>query len=228
VVRLATILVYNNDTNSMEYYERNEWDPMPYNVGNSLTVSEFRGSSESNVLWTDKRTMDAWNAFREYWGRAIPVGYAFKRIWEGGHGYQSQHYAGTSFDVGQALAPAERDELRNAAISSGLWTYVEPAYLTPTWVHFDKRMLPAACQFGYPLVMPGSINQYVLVLQDALNALGFTGSGLDGIFGPGTRQALINFQRSQGLAPDGIAGATWTALTMAARGIGQTPTVVMP
>ena len=226
---MATIYVYNNDTNNMETYVRNEWEPMPYNTGGSLRVGEFRGSSDSNVLWTDKRTMDTWNAFRQIWGRSIPVGFAFKRMWEGGHGYQSQHYAGTAFDVGQALSASERNELRSAALNSGLWSYVEPAYLTPTWVHLDKRMEPAACQFGYPLVRQGSKNQYVLILQDSLNALGFTGSGLDGIFGPSTRQALINFQRSQGLSPDGVAGcSTWTALTRAARGIGMTATVVAP
>ncbi|MGI6777856.1 MAG: peptidoglycan-binding domain-containing protein [Acetivibrionales bacterium] len=226
---MATIYVYNNDTGRMETYVRGENEPMPYNTGRSLLVREFRGSSNSNVLWTDKRTMDTWNAFRAIWGRPIPVRYVFKRIWEGGHGYQSQHYAGTAFDVGQALSPSERDALRNAAIRSGLWSYVEPAYLTPTWVHLDKRMGPAACEFGYPLLRQGNVNQYVLVLQDALNAIGFTGSGLDGIFGSGTRTAVIRFQQSQGLSADGIVGcSTWTALTRAARGIGQTPTVVNP
>lgn len=52
----------------------------------------------------------------------------------GGHGTQSQHYAGVAFDVGQRLSNADRNRLRNSAINSGIWSYVEPAYLTPTWV----------------------------------------------------------------------------------------------
>ena len=40
---------------------------------------------------------------------------------------QSQHYAGTSFDVGQNLTNAERTIMRNKAISSGVWSYVETA-----------------------------------------------------------------------------------------------------
>ena len=56
-----------------------------------------------------------------------------------GHGNQSQHYAGTAFDVGQRLSNSERNRLRTSAINSGIWAYVEPASLTPTWVHFDKR-----------------------------------------------------------------------------------------
>lgn len=72
-------------------------------------------------------------------GSPIPVGFAFKRPWEGGHSAQSQHYAGVAFDAGQILSNSERNRLRNTAINSGVWSYVEPARLTPTWVHFDKR-----------------------------------------------------------------------------------------
>lgn len=227
---MANIYVYNDRTNSMEYYTLGEFDAMPYNVGRTLTVGEFRGSSRANTLWTSRRAMEAFNITRRLWGRPIYVGYAFKRIWEGGHAAMSQHYAGVSFDVGQNLDNNTRNQLRNTAIQSGVWTYVEPAYLTPTWVHFDARQSPPACAAGgYPLVMTGSVGVYVLVLQDALNALGFTGSGLDGYFGGGTRNAVINFQRSRGLSQDGIVGCnTWEALTEAAVSIGRTPTVVNP
>jgi hypothetical protein len=227
---MANIYVYNNQTNRMEYYTLGETDAMPYNVGRTLTVGEFRGSSRANTLWTARRAMEAFNVTRRIWGRPIYVGYAFKRIWEGGHSAMSQHYAGVSFDVGQNLDNNTRNQLRNTAIQSGVWTYVEPAYLTPTWVHFDARQTPPACATGgYPLIRIGSVGVYVLVLQDALNALGFTGSGLDGYFGSGTRNAVIRFQRSQGLSQDGIVGClTWQALTQAAVSIGRTPTVVNP
>ena len=56
-----------------------------------------------------------------------------------GHGNQSQHYAGVAFDVGQRLTQAQRTRLWNSANNSGVWYYVEPISLTPTWVHFDKR-----------------------------------------------------------------------------------------
>ncbi len=60
------------------------------------------------------------------------------------HG-QSQHYAGVAFDVAQTLTNSQRNALRNSAKASGVWSYVEPASLTPTWVHFDKRALNSAC-----------------------------------------------------------------------------------
>ena len=97
---------------------------MPYNQG-TLRVREFRGSSESNLLWTDKRTMQSWNNFRTLYGRGIYVGFAFKRCWEGGHGILSQHYAGVAFDVGQNLSESSRNYMRNLAKASGYWRYVE-------------------------------------------------------------------------------------------------------
>ena len=73
---------------------------MPYNSNRTLLVSEFRGKSESDILWTDLRTMQSWNSFRYLYGKPISVGFAFRRPWEGGHSNLSQHYAGLAFDVG--------------------------------------------------------------------------------------------------------------------------------
>lgn len=224
------IYVYNPDTNRMESFYRNLNDAMPYNIGRTLTVSEFRGVSRSTVLWTDKRYIETWNRFRSYYGRPIDVRYVFRRIWEGGHTGQSQHYAGGAFDTAHQLAEAERIRLHASAVSFGGWSYVEPLRYTPTWVHFDKRLFPSACpEGGYILVRRGSKGVYVMILQDALNVLGFTGSGLDGVFGAGTENAVRRFQLAYGLSVDGIVGCnTWRRITSAAVGIGMTATVVNP
>lgn len=103
-----------------------------------------------------------------------------------------------------------------------------PIY-TPAWVHVDKRYGKSACSAGYPLLRNGSRGVYVLVLQDALNALGYTTETLDGYFGSLTEQALRSYQRNNGLTADGIAGcATWMRLVNAAVGIGRTDTVIDP
>ena len=78
--------------------------------------------------------MEAWNSFRYLYGRGIFVGFAFRRSWEGGHSNLSQHYAGLAFDVGQNLTSSGRAVMRNLAIQSGIWNYVEPVVLTPRWV----------------------------------------------------------------------------------------------
>jgi len=205
---------------------------MPFITNNTLKVKEFRSNSNSSVIWTTKEAMETWNNFREnYYGKPIYVGYAFKRIWQGGHGNQSQHYAGVAFDVGQNLSEQERQNLYDSAVSFGGWSYVEPIEMTPTWVHFDKRQYPAACSHGYPTISQTNdymISVYVLVLQDALNALGYR-CPLDGYYFNETKNAVKDFQGDNGLTVDGIVGCnTWTKLTDLANGIGQTSTVVNP
>ena len=226
---MATVLVYDVYTNKMQRCTLSENDPMPYAYGTTLLVKEFRGSSGSPTLWTTTEAMEAWNLTRRGYGKGIYVGYAFKRIWEGGHGTASQHYAGVSFDTGQNLSSAQRKVLFSAAADTGAWGYVEPLSLTPTWVHFDRRYGTPACSgttAGYPALRSGSRGTYVLILQDALNALGYDAGALDGVFGTGTEKALKGWQGEMGLAADGVCGcASWKKLTSAACGMGRTATV---
>ena len=227
---MPKVYVYDSYDNKFLRYNLKESDPMPYSYGTTLSVREFRGSSGSSVLWTTTAAMEAWNLTRRRYGSGIPVGYAFKRIWEGGHGTASQHYAGVAFDVGQGTSSATRRRIYNAAVATGAWGYVEPLSMTPTWVHFDRRYGTPACSgttAGYPTCRKGDRNTYVLILQDALNALGYSTQTLDGVFGTNTFNALTGFQRSVGLTADGICGCnTWKKLTAAAVGIGATKTVI--
>lgn len=225
---MAKVFVYDQARNRMLRYDLSESDPMPYASNGTLRVREFRGSSRSTVLWTTTRAMEAWNLTRNRYGSPISVGYAFKRIWEGGHGTTSQHYAGVAFDCGQNSGSAARTRLYNAARATGAWGYVEPQSLTPTWVHFDRRYGTPACggSSGYPTLRQGSISTYVLICQDALNALGYNAGSLDGKFGSATAAALRQFQRNVSLSADGVCGcSTWTRLANAAKGIGRTSTV---
>lgn len=143
-------------------------------------------------------------------------------------GSQSQHYAGVAFDVGQSLSDDDRTALRNSAVSSGIWSYVEPATLTPTWVHFDKRFGRPACgTAGYMQIKRGSVSNYVLIVQDDLNTLGFRTGGLDGIFGQQTENAVRGYQQSRGLKADGIVGCnTWRSLQEDVVGTGRTATTI--
>ncbi|MBP3596934.1 MAG: peptidoglycan-binding protein [Clostridia bacterium] len=220
---MAKILVYNNNTGRMQTFYKGEQEAMPYNSNRTLTVAEFRGSSNSNILWTNRRTMEAWNSFRYIYGRPIFVGFAFKRPWEGGHSNLSQHYAGVAFDVAQNLDYSGRLYLRNLAYNSGIWAYVEPINLTPRWVHFDNRTTIA----GYPLIRQGNRGVYVCIAQDSLNTVGFETGGLDGVFGSRTNEAVRNYQRSRGLSVDGIIGnITWNLLQEEVVGKGRMSTTI--
>lgn len=206
------IYVYNESTNRIEKYTKTLGSVMPYIKNKYLTVKEFRGSSKSELLWTTKSTMEAFNTTRERFNAGIYVGYAFKRIFEGGHSGQSQHYAGTAFDCGQTWSVSKRRDFYNLCRKINVWGYVEPINLTPSWVHIDKRKNPPACSAGYPLLKYNTTSNYVLILQDALIYLGHN-IQLDGIFGTKTKKAVTEFQRKYNLSADGIVGCnTWTKL----------------
>jgi len=57
-----------------------------------------------------------------------------------------------------------------------------------------------------PVLKQGSTGPDVIALQTRLKDLGFDPNGVDGNFGPGTKAALIAFQKSKGLTADGMAG----------------------
>ena len=143
-------------------------------------------------------------------------------------GNQSQHYAGTAFDVGQTLTNAQRTVLRNSARNSGVWTYIEPEALSPTWVHFDRRYgTPACSSGGYPLIRQISRGNYVCIAQVDLITLGYTTGGLDGVFGGQTFTAVKRYQASRGLVADGIIGCnTWRSLQENVVGTGATSTTI--
>lgn len=94
--------------------------------------------------------------------------------------------------------------------------------------HFDKRFgTPACSSGGFPTLRRGSISNYVCILQDDLNTLGYPTGGLDGIFGNQTDTAVRNYQRKLGITVDGIVGCnTWRSLQEAVVGTGATSTTI--
>jgi len=72
---------------------------------------------------------------------------------------------------------------------------------------------------NYPVLKKGSTGEYVKILQQLLVSKGYDPKGIDGIFGPGCKTAVIKFQKEntdingKKLAVDGCVGPkTWGAL----------------
>ncbi|MBR9904721.1 MULTISPECIES: lytic murein transglycosylase [unclassified Halomonas] len=60
-------------------------------------------------------------------------------------------------------------------------------------------------QHSWPREQAPLTRDDVQELQRALNRVGYSVGGADGVMGPNTRQGLRNFQRDQGVIPDGFA-----------------------
>lgn len=178
-----------------------------------LTVKAFRGRSESETLWTDKRAIAAADVLLALI-QPLNVRYAFRRPAEGGHAGQSAHYAGLAFDIGGRLTPGEQLAVARVALNSAGMDAVEPLFTTPGWVHVEKRLLPAAGAYGgYPRLRPGVRGVHVFVLQDALITKGYCAGGLTGCFSVATEADVRRFQRASSLPVTGEAdGPTWQRL----------------
>jgi peptidoglycan hydrolase-like protein with peptidoglycan-binding domain len=67
--------------------------------------------------------------------------------------------------------------------------------------------------FAWPVLRQGSRGEAVVALQYLLTARGFSTGGVDGIFGPRTRTAVMRFQAAGKLSVDGVVGnQTWPAV----------------
>ncbi len=87
----------------------------------------------------------------------------------------------------------------------------------------DSKTTPPPSSFDMDVPMPvGSkassdevirVNATALKVQTALKNAGYYPGKIDGKVGPGTKSAVIAFQRAQGLTADGVVGRrTWEAL----------------
>ena len=84
---------------------------------------------------------------------------------------------------------------------------------TDNWI---KRLHEECNKQGfssYPTLKKGARGNITKLLQEKLVSFGYNTNGIDGIFGIGTKKAVMSFQKSNGLVVDGIVGQnTWRKL----------------
>ena len=78
----------------------------------------------------------------------------------------------------------------------------EPAWPASVMQVTRDPMLPTP----EPVLRSGSAGDAVKNLQSRLAVLGYYTAEIDGQFGAGTKEAVMLFQRANGLDPDGIVG----------------------
>jgi peptidoglycan hydrolase-like protein with peptidoglycan-binding domain len=111
-----------------------------------------------------------------------------------------------------AAAPA----VLAAALAASAWSAAEPATASVAGSASTAASTAAATvrfTFAWPALREGSRGEAVVALQYLLTARGFSTAGVDGIFGPRTRAAVMRFQAAKKLSVDGIVGSqTWPAV----------------
>ncbi|SFG89044.1 Putative peptidoglycan binding domain-containing protein [Desulfotomaculum arcticum] len=95
------------------------------------------------------------------------------------------------------------------ALAANLETRITEPVLSPAPSLYNTYSITG------PVVAPSSEKATIINIQQKLVGLGYDTGGIDGIYGPKTRNAVMLFQASRNLAVDGIAGPK----TLAALGL---------
>jgi hypothetical protein len=215
-----SVNIFNTNTGLWERYSLKGSDAMPH--AQHLSVYELADYSSdldklyTTHIFTDLKTLNQWNNYRNALGLAISITRAYCCVqhnkdlanrYPGQVAKYSQHMAGKAFDMVPYNGDTTLSHMYNLALS--YWTFVESDY--STHVHGDAR--DAGSPY-YPIVQYGSQNVYVATCQDALYYRGYlANTDIDGIFGNITQTAVKKFQSDYGLISDGIVGSqTWDAL----------------
>ncbi len=202
------IFIYNDLSRRLERYSLEAYDNMPYTLNNSMLVSDFFKNSTSYIGWSSSSFLKAWDAFSFGEVRACHV---FRRLCEGGHIQNSMHFAGLAadFDISDNVTTKEK--------ISSINNFFQFSENYSIHVHISSQNPKE----NFPRLSCGMSGLFVLILQDALNTLGFTGGGLDGFFGLNTKHSLGEFQKSQNLNISFETDEeTWFYLTLLATGHG--------
>lgn len=108
------------------------------------------------------------------------------------------------------------DDDDTAPIAPGTTAATETAGTGPAETTATGATTPSITVPEDTTLEPGDEGESVELMQEALAALGYDVGTPDGIYGPGTEEALQQFQADSGLDADGIAGpATLAALNEA-------------
>ncbi|MCU0551269.1 MAG: peptidoglycan-binding protein [Leptolyngbya sp. Prado105] len=116
----------------------------------------------------------------------------------------------------QQVAGLDADGIVGTATWSRLFPSSEPVGVTPAPrpvpTETARPVQPPAPD-GFPILRRGARGETVEGLQNRLKAIGVYDGEVDGIFGPGTEEAVKAAQQKFGLEVDGIVGgATWAAI----------------
>lgn len=119
---------------------------------------------------------------------------------------------------------------RNATATGQVQCYIHPYYNGASTPENDDELgISYPRPSGNPYLSTGSTGSGVRWLQEALNKANNAGLAVDGQFGSGTKQAVINFQKANGLEADGIAGpATINKLVDVIKGQINPPAPIVP
>lgn len=195
---------------NVKTYQKSDLKIMP-----NFKVSEFACHDGTTKVLIDYELACLLQFMRDIIGKPLRInsGYRTENYNRAiGGAKNSYHKYGRAFDVSGADVDLMCKILNSIGVK-GIIRY-------PTFVHMDSRdgkyhannlgkllnFETVKLDYKFDTLRKGANSYQVGVLQFKLNQLGFKCGKVDGVFGSNTEKAVRRFQKSKGLAVDGIAG----------------------
>ncbi len=189
------------------------------NVTDNFKLSEFQCSDGSDTIKFDWYIVNALEAARQFFAQKISLSSAYRteayntKIGGATGSYHTKGRAVDCYISGQS--PSLLAKYFEAYGMKGVGCYYDDRFChvdSRTSTFYWENQSTKTVSTHLPTIRSGSNGQDVKDLQRLLNLSG-TKISEDGIFGIGTDKEVRNFQRTAGLAVDGIVGKnTWKAL----------------
>ena len=177
------------------------------------------------IAWTDERFTHACNELCSKF--ELKLSRSFVPLRPGRRVCFSAHHAGLAGDF-TLLFPCKsiisrQNEIRLWCVKSGLFSYVQPQYRTPLWIHAEVSIAPySSLLVPYPALFPGNIGVYCFILQQCLNIAGYP-CLMSGRFCEETEYAIKRFQADHCLSVTGFVDSVcWQGLMQA---VGAAPQI---
>lgn len=121
----------------------------------------------------------------------------------------SMYHLGFAYTLGLGVAPDSQEALRWFRMASAYGINVDQNFLTQSGIQAYMLRHPSGSSANVNLdsstrLLDTSNPGDASVIQSRLKELGFYNMAVDGIWGQGSLNALINFQRANGLDPVGV------------------------
>ncbi len=207
------VYIHNEETNRIEHYNLALDQDMPYTSNRILTVGMFKGGTNTDIMWSSKSFLEAYNKIAVQFGCPIEIEHGFSRGWQEIPDEIYTHKLGTALNVGGNLSIPSLKNLVKLLEESGLFDYVSELEHFANFVHFHQIPEPDGALVPFHQIQLGEIGPAVFVLQDSLWKLGYNICELNGNFDEALNQEVKLFQLTQGLIPNGIVDRYfWVAL----------------
>ncbi|MBQ9832403.1 MAG: hypothetical protein IJO48_01585 [Clostridia bacterium] len=157
-------------------------------ISRPFTLYDVLGNSR--LGWVDISLLNAFEQFEQSLSVHLDIQCAFTPYGSLSHAFgKAMHFSSLTMPI---------DKLRIEAMRSGLFSYIEPGFLSPTWVHAEIDSKPP------PMLGPESYASEVIFLNQALSLEPLP------LFTKKTEERLLKFQASHNIAKTGITDIqTW-------------------